>query len=322
MKKISAFVLGISILLSACSAGNFATPSPTLTLTLTPLPPTETATVTNTATITPTFTPAPTATPTWVVQGPGHVVVPILLYHWIEASKNDGPNYTSPYYVKPELFEAEMKLLHDWGYQTISIEMLLDAIQNGAELPPRPMLITLDDGHADNYTNAFPIMQKYGFTGTLYLVGNYVGADGYMNVEQAKEMLNAGWEVGSHTMNHLDLSALDPERQRYEIVESKKVLEEKLGAPVKTIAYPFGLTGGAISYVHFAGYIAGMGLGFTHDQGAGNIYTLQRRDVKGTYDVKQFASFLPWQGDPTFLPTDTPAPTATPSRTPRPTQTP
>lgn len=324
MKKIIALSLGISILLSGCSSALFATPTSTATATqtFTPPPPTETATVTNTATITPTFTASPQPTPTWVVQGPGNVIVPILLYHWIEISPSDGPGYTSPYYVKPEMFDAEMKLLHDWGYQTITIDMLLKAINEGSELPPHPMLITFDDGHLDNYTAAFPIMQKYGFTGILYVVGNYIGVDNYLNADQIKEMSSAGWEIGSHTMNHLDLSALEPQRQRAEIVDSKDFLERTLGVPIRTIAYPFGVSNSSvIDYAHFAGYVAGMSLGFTHDQGSGNIFTLQRRDIKGTYDIKQFASFLPWQGDPIFFPTDTPMPTGTPTRTPIPTYT-
>lgn len=317
-----ALSLGISILLSGCGSGLFATPTATPTATFTPLPPTETATVTNTATITPTFTPSPIPTATWVKQGPGNVVVPILLYHWIAVSPSDGPNYTSPYYVKPEMFDAEMKLLHDWGYTTITIDMLLKSIGEGADLPPRPMLITFDDGHLNNYTTAFPIMQKYGFTGVLYIVGNYVGVADYLNADQIKEMAAAGWEVGSHSMTHSDLTALEPQRQRMEVVDSKDFLEKTLGVPVKSIAYPFGLSNsGVIDYAHFAGYSAGMSLGYTYDQGLGNIFTLQRRDIKGTYDIKQFAAFLPWQGDPVFLPTDTPLPTATPSRTPIPTYT-
>lgn len=200
--------------------------------------------------------------------------------------------------------------------------MLLKAIAEGTELPPRPMLITFDDGHLNNYTTAFPIMQKYGFTGILYIVGNYIGIDDYLGIDQIKEMAAAGWEVGSHSMNHSDLTALEPQRRRAEIVDSKGFLEKTLGVPVRTIAYPFGFSNsGVIDYAHFAGYVAGMSLGFTHDQGSGNIFTLQRRDVKGTYDIKQFASFLPWQGDPIFLPTDTPVPTATASRTPIPTNT-
>ena len=321
MKKILVLIMGLSILLSGCGSGVFAKPipTPTITATLTPSP---TATITPTSTITPTFTATPIPTPTWVHQGPDTVQVPILLYHWIAVSKSDGPNYKSPYYVKPELFDQEMKLLHDWGYTTITVELLIKAINEGADLPPRPVIISFDDGHLNNYTAAFPIMQKYGFTGVLYIVANYVGVEDYMNADQIKEMAAAGWEVGSHTVSHLDLTALEPQRQRFEVVESRTLLEEKLGVPIQTIAYPFGISNsGVIDYAIFAGYTGGMGLGFTHDQGTTNLYNLQRRDIKGTYDIKQFAGFLPWLGDPVFLPTDTPTPTVTPSRTPIPTYT-
>ncbi len=309
--------MGLSIALSGCGTGVLAQPLPTTTITGTPPPPAATATATQTFTITPTFTPSPTPTAAWIHQGPEVVLVPIILYHRIDISP-----INSQYYVPPDKFEEEMKLLHDWGYETISTELLIKAITEGADLPPRPLLITFDDGHLNNYTAAFPIMQKYGFTGVLYIVANYMGADQYMNADQIKEMANAGWEVGSHSISHSDLTSLEPYRQRYEVVESRTLLEEALGVPVLTIAYPFGVSDSSvIDYAHFAGYIGGMSLGFTYDQGVSNLYTLQRRDIKGTYDVKQFAAFLPWQGDPIFLPTDTPTPSLTPSRTPIPTYT-
>ena len=309
--------MGLSIALSGCGTGVLAQPLPTTTITGTPPPPTATATATQTFTITPTFTPSPTPTAAWIHQGPEVVLVPIILYHRIDISP-----INSQYYVPPDKFEEEMKLLHDWGYETISTELLIKAITEGADLPPRPLLITFDDGHLNNYTAAFPIMQKYGFTGVLYIVANYMGADQYMNADQIKEMAIAGWEVGSHSISHSDLTSLEPYRQRYEVVESRTLLEEALGVPVLTIAYPFGVSDSSvIDYAHFAGYIGGMSLGFTYDQGVSNLYTLQRRDIKGTYDVKQFAAFLPWQGDPIFLPTDTPTPSLTPSRTPIPTYT-
>jgi len=317
MKKLVTLTLGVSILLSACGTGWFGPPTSTATRTFTPPPPTETATTTQTFTITPTFTPSPLPTATWVHQGPNAVVVPIILFHHVSVSP-----INSQYYVPPEKFDEELKLLRDWEYTTITIEMLLKAINEGADLPPRPIIISFDDGNLDNYTNAFPIMQKYGFTGVVYIVGNYVGADKYMNADQIKDMAASGWEVGSHSMSHADLTFLEPQRQRYEVVESKELLEQTLGVPIKTIAYPFGKSNGAvIDYAHFAGYTAGMSLGFTYDQGSSNLFTLQRRDIKGTYSVKQFAFFLPWQGDPTYLPTDTPTPTATPTRTRIPTYT-
>jgi peptidoglycan/xylan/chitin deacetylase (PgdA/CDA1 family) len=317
MKKIIVLIMGLSILLSGCGTGILAEATSTPTTTFTPLPPTETATVTQTSTVTPTFTASPIPTATWVHQGPETVYVPIILYHRIDISP-----INSQYYVPPEKFDEEMKLLHDWGYTTITTELLIKAINEGADLPPRPILITFDDGHLNNYTIAFPIMQKYGFTGVVYIVGNYMGADQYMNADQIKEMAAAGWEVGSHGISHLDLTTLDPARQRYEVVDSRTLLENALGVPILTIAYPFGISNsGVIDYAQFAGYIGGMSLGFTYDQGVSNLYTMQRRDIKGTYDVKQFAAFLPWQGDPVFLPTDTPTPTLVPSRTPIPTYT-
>ncbi len=317
MKKIL-LAFGASVLLAGCAGFPFATPSTAATLTETPLPPTGTATVTRTPTITPTFTPSPLPTATWVAQGPNHVFVPILLYHRIAVSP-----IGSRYYVTPENFDGQMKLLRDWGYETITIEMLLKAINEGAELPPRPIILTFDDGHLDNYTTALPILQKYGFTGVEYVVYNFVGVEGYMTFDQLKELAAAGWELGSHSMNHRDLPKLEPVFQRNEVVVSRTKLEEALGVPILTFAYPFGAaSSGVIDYVQFAGYVAGMGLGYTADQWESNLYFLQRREIYGHLDVRGFSNFLPWHGDPAFFPTFTPPPTSTASRTPVPTRTP
>lgn len=232
-----------------------------------------------------------------VFQGPGTILVPILLYHRIDVSSTD-----SQYYVSPEKFEEQMKLLHDWGYTTITTELLVKAISEGADLPPRPIILTFDDGHLNNYTTAYPIMKKYGFTGALYIVGKYMGTPEYMNVDQIKEMANDGWEVGSHSMSHLDLTSLDHQQQQYEIVESRKFLEDKLDVPIQTFSYPFGINDPAvINLTYSAGYIASMGTGYTYDQGKFNLFVLQRRGVHGARDLNTFASVLPWQGDSAYL---------------------
>ena len=316
MKQLTLLTLVVSVFLTACGGGVDAAPVPTSTYTALPSP-TVLASATSTPTIPPTVTISPTPTPTWVAQGPDAVVVPILLYHRIGVSPID-----SQYYVPPEKFEAQMKLLRDWEYTVIPIELLVKAIKEGAELPPRPVIITFDDGDISVYETAFPVMQKYGLTGVTYIVGNYMGTDGYMTAVQIKALAAAGWEVGSHSRSHRDLRQLQPEIQRVEIVDARKELQKATGASVDTFAYPFGFMGNtAGSYVHAAGYTAAMGLGFTADQGKGNLFWLQRRDVKGEYDIKQFADFLPWQGDSALLPPDTPTPTPTASRTPVPTYT-
>ena len=145
-----------------------------------------------------------------------------------------------------------------------------------------------------------------------------------MNVEQIKEMAAAGWEVGSHSISHPSLSANMPlESLRREIVQSRQDLETVLNLPVLTFAYPFGeVSSAAVDYVKFAGYIAGMGAtGYTANQELSNLFVLQRCEIKGSEDAKSFIRFLPWHGDPAFLPTDTPTPTLVPSRTSIPTYT-
>jgi peptidoglycan/xylan/chitin deacetylase (PgdA/CDA1 family) len=231
--------------------------------------------------------------------------VPILLYHHIAPSP-----INSRYYVAPGKFEEQMALLHNWEYTAITTGTLMQAITHGAELPPRPVIITFDDGHLDNFTTAFPIMEKYGFTGALYLVYNYIGMDGYMNTDQIHEMHNAGWEVGSHSLNHSDLTKLDADALHREIFESRILLEQLLGIPIETFAYPFGAKNElAVDYVRRAGYIAAMGAsGYTPAQGEWNLYYLQRVEIKGSEDAKTFTRFLPWFGDPIYLPTDTPIP--------------
>ena len=298
--KPALLILAITmLLLSACGNAAEAAPQPTPTATASP-----TATATATATITPTFTASPSPAPTWVIQGPDTVRVPILLYHRIGISP-----INSQYYVPPAQFETQMQLLHDWEYTVIPLDLLVKAIKEGASLPPRPVIITFDDGDISVYTTALPIMQAYGYTGVAYIVGNYMGTDGYMSADQIKELVATGWEVGSHSRSHRDLTQLDPAVQREEIVAAREVLQEQIGVPVDSFAYPFGIiNNAAVDFVHFAGYTSAMGLGYTNDQGKSNLFWLQRRDVKSSYDLRQFAAFLPWQGDPAYLPPETATP--------------
>ncbi len=292
MKQLNRLLAGIVMLLTACS-GTIPTSQPTPIWTQTSLAPTGTATVKATDSPTPSSTPLPVPTRTWVIQGPGDVTVPILLYHRIRISPNE-----SRYSVSPEKFEEEIQLLQDWEYTSITIAMLIKAITEGTELPPRPILITFDDGHEDNYTNAFPILQKHGFAGVIYIVGNYLGADGFMDREQILEMHDAGWDVGSHSMNHYDLTKLDQDHVCIEIKASKNKLEHILGIDILTFAYPFGAKNkAAMSCVHEAGYIAAMGAeGYADSQGKWNLYNLQRVEIKSSETVNSFTRFLSWQG--------------------------
>ena len=275
-------------------------PSPTQTATATPTPsPTDTPTAPPLKTPLPTFTftLTPTLEPQWYIQGPGEVIVPILLYHHVALLQSE-----NLYYIAPDAFERQMHLLHEWGYRTISVELLVNAIKEGAELPPKPIILTFDDGSETIYTNALPIMQKYNFTGTAYLVYNYVGTQNYMNPDQIRGLYASGWEIGSHSLTHADLTERS-DRQRDEIVESRRKLQSLLGVPILSFSYPFGAYDeDSVYYAHYAGYIAAMGLGNVSLQGNKNLFYLYRQAVKGSDDLRTFGLLLPWREDLENLP--------------------
>ena len=244
-----------------------------------------------------TFTPTLTSIPQWVLQGPNEAIVPILLYHHVGI-----PQSESLYYISPIEFERQMVLLREWGYQTISVELLVRAIKEGAELPPKPIILTFDDGGETISTKALPILQKYGFTGSAYIVYNYVGISAYMDVDQIRGLYAAGWEIGSHSISHMDLT-VRTDRQMEEIVDSRRKLQTLLGVPILTFAYPFGeYDKDSLHYVHYVGYIAAMGLGNETLQGNKNLFYLYRMAVNGNQNLEAFALLLPWRGDLANLP--------------------
>jgi peptidoglycan/xylan/chitin deacetylase (PgdA/CDA1 family) len=195
-----------------------------------------------------------------------------------------------------------MNLLYQWGYRTISVELLARAITQGSELPPKPILLTFDDGSDTIYSTALPIMQRYGFTGVSYVIYYTMGLTHYMTADQIRALHLAGWEIGSHGLSHKDLT-IHPAKQENEIVESRRQLESLLGVPILSFAYPFGAYDeSSRGYVRFAGYIAAMGLGNDSLQGNKNLFYLYRQAVSGTDDLHTFASRLPWRQEQIDLP--------------------
>ena len=240
-----------------------------------------------TSTSIPTATLTPASSPILVKQGPGTVVCPILLYHRI-----DTPKVKDPYFITPEDFRDQMQALKDWGYTTISATQLVQAINFGARLPVRPIVITFDDGDETVYTRAFPIMREFGFTGVNYIIVNYIDAAGYMTVDQLKELAAAGWETGSHSMTHADLTKSD--KIEWEMVESRYMLGKLLKVPVNTFAYPYGKASPVMYNVLTKNYQAGMGLGVSVTQRGRDLWYLWRRPVELGTNLETFASYLPW----------------------------
>lgn len=295
-KVLAVLIIGLLILTGCSPVFSNTEPADTTT----PLPePTQTATLENTRTPLPTVTPTPTeppstatptptSTPQWVSYEPGRVVVPILLYHHVE-----GETTLSRYQVSIPDFRAQMELLDELGFTPIPISLLLDVLLDGGKLPEKPVVITFDDGHMSVFENAFPIMADHGFPGVFYIVANRInGAPDFVNIPQLKTMIDAGWEIGSHSFSHADLT-LNHAIAAKEIGQSKSDLESALSTNVETFAYPFGtIDPFTAQKVSDYGYRAGMGLGTSKIHTWNTLFYLNRIEIYGYYTLENFTELL------------------------------
>ena len=231
-----------------------STPSPTSTPTFTPSP-TRTATPTKTSQPTPapsasptseptraptaTLTPTPQPTPTEVGL---HLTVPILMYHYLSTPPADADAIRQDLSVSPDQFESHLAYLRQAGYETISFQQLIFALSQQAELPPKPIIITFDDGYRDQYENAFPLLRQYGYIATFFIFNQPIDTYNisYLTWEMVIEMHKAGMEFGSHSYDHPNLSGKDVDFLVYQILGSKEALEERIGEPVRIFSYPSG----------------------------------------------------------------------------------
>jgi peptidoglycan/xylan/chitin deacetylase (PgdA/CDA1 family) len=182
---------------------------------------------------------------------PQAVEIPILVYHHVV------PGRASPLlYVTPEGFEQQLRYLESNGYRSVSFADLADCLDYGAPLPERPVILSFDDGWENQFQYAFPLLQKYGFSATFFVVTGYLDHSNFMTVEQLKTMLAAGMVIGSHSRSHPALPSIGtPQRLKDEIAGSKAWLEEQLGVAIDTFAYPYGsYTQATVAAVRAAGY--------------------------------------------------------------------
>ncbi|NLE65575.1 MAG: polysaccharide deacetylase family protein [Elusimicrobia bacterium] len=192
-------------------------------------------------------------------------VVPVFMYHRIgyPAVEKDRANT-----VSPERFRAQMNALKVWGYRVLSMDDYARAVDDRKNLCCRSVVITFDDGILNNYTEAFPVLREHGFSAAFFIPAAKVGRldidPPRMSWPQLEEMARAGMTIGSHLLTEPYLPELTPEARRQEIVESRRILEEKLARPVKYLAYPVGgFTPDAGEMVREAGYR----LAFTTNRG-------------------------------------------------------
>jgi peptidoglycan/xylan/chitin deacetylase (PgdA/CDA1 family) len=175
--------------------------------------------------------------------------VPILEYHAIQppvAGSADPEQF-----VPQSDFQTQMQWLSDHGFEAVTLDQMEDAWYEGGELPPKPIVVTFAEGYLSQYVAAFPMMQKLDWPGVLELKAQ--GSD--LPDEDAEKMLDAGWELASHSITDVDLTTVDDATLEREVAGSRHILEHRFGVTVDNFSYPSGhYDETVISAVHRAGY--------------------------------------------------------------------
>lgn len=173
-------------------------------------------------------------------------MTPILLYHQI----TDDPDPDDPFRlaVTPARFERQMTDLAQRGYRCVSLAEAFAKRRSG-ERALKTVAITFDDGYADNYEAAFPVLRRLGFTATIFVVSGFIGRTprwphntrhAFLTWDQLRDMAENGIAFGAHTVTHPNLPEIDREAAAEEIAQSRRVLAEGLNRPIRFFAYPGG----------------------------------------------------------------------------------
>ena len=217
--------------------------------------------------------------------------VPILLYHSVS---DHAAEKFRPWAITPRAFSEHMRYLNDHEYSALTVSQYVACLDDTAALPSqKPVVITFDDGFADFYANALPILKDYDLRATIYIACGFVGTRSewlanegegkrpMLSWREIREMSNLGIECGSHAQNHRELDTIPLVEAMQEISTSKQIMEEHLGEPVESFAYPHGYHSDKVkSLVMEAGYTSACAVKHAMSSLEDDRYALARIIVK------------------------------------------
>jgi len=221
----------------------------------------------------------PLVTPEYKKPDENSVIkLPVFNYHHIRPiPPASAPINDRSFTVTPEGFENHLKYFKDNGYQTISVYDLLNYFDTGQPLPPKAVIITFDDARYGQYKWAFPLLKQYGMVGHFFVTTGWIGRQDILTWSQIKEMSENGMIIGSHSISHANEPSQNDADLRHELVDSKKIIEEKIGKIVDLLAYPGGgYDNRVIKFAQDSGYIAAMGVYKIIDQSPKYRYAIRR----------------------------------------------
>ncbi len=167
--------------------------------------------------------------------------VPILMYHYVEYVQDKRDTIRQKLDINPYIFEQQVKTLKDAGYTFMTAKELGEVLDSKRSLPQKPILLTFDDGHWDFDTVVLPILKKYHIKATSYVIPGFIGGSDFMTPQELQDVINSGLiDVGAHTVHHISLKGKLYPIVKYEVDESKEMLEQEFHIHVVSFAYPYG----------------------------------------------------------------------------------
>ena len=165
--------------------------------------------------------------------------IPILMYHYVELAP--ATTTLQGLYLDPTIFKSQLNEIKRENFNNVFVSEVANSFILKKSLANNSIALTFDDGYEDFYTNVFPLLKKCKIKATLYVIINALDTPGYLTRKQLKELADSEYiEIGSHTFNHPDLTTLNQFKSEYEIIKSKKALEDIVNKPVLSFCYPFG----------------------------------------------------------------------------------
>jgi peptidoglycan/xylan/chitin deacetylase (PgdA/CDA1 family)/glycosyltransferase involved in cell wall biosynthesis len=229
--------------------------------------------------------------------------LPILMYHHV--APTGSPKFTR-WRVTPEAFEDQLRCLQDAGAYSITLEGWRTAMIAKTPLPGKPVLITFDDGYLDFATYAWPLLKRYGFSATVFIVADFVGKTNrwdsifdygedlpLLNWKQIEQLHAEGVEFGSHTLSHRPLTSLSVAEIIREGSQSRAIMERELGIPITTFAYPYGDLDPLVQYlIGTCGYDVAVSCCPGYSSFQDPLLRLSRIEIEGTDSLQEFKNKL------------------------------
>ena len=170
---------------------------------------------------------------------PTKTTIPIITHHYIEVVTDERDFIRKSLAIYPSTFENEILILRNNGYEPVFAKDIPEIINGNQKPKKKPVVLTMDDGYKDFYTDALPVIIRQKVKVTIYVVSGFIGWLNYMNKEDIQKALDSGFvEIGAHTVHHTSLTNVSAKNAEYEIKESKRMLEEMFNTRVLSFAYP------------------------------------------------------------------------------------